>query len=332
MDVISSPPAPGRQPAPVQAEVASKRRAARGESGRGLRLRDIRHGVKVASGLPWILPALVICVGLIYYCIGYTGYISTLNWDGISPNPPSVGFGNYTQIFHDPLFWGALEHTGIFFVGTFVAQTALGLIFAVLLHSKVKLAGLYKVIVFVPVVIAPAIMAPVFREMLAPTGQVDQLLGHIGLGSLAQPWIGQTSTALASIMAITVWEWTGFSFVLYYAAMSQIDESVVEAARLDGAGNLMIVTRIVWPSVAGTTVALGTLSAIGALKTFDIPWLINQAGPNYATNFLGTYIYQMVIQLDHVGYAAALSILLLIVAVVFGVVLQSGWRNRKVMQ
>ncbi|MDA8298257.1 MAG: sugar ABC transporter permease [Actinomycetota bacterium] len=332
MDVISSPSAPGRHPTAAQAEMSPEEGAARGGPRRGLRLRRVREGVKAASGLPWILPALLLCVGLIYYCIGYTGYISSLNWDGISPNPASVGFGNYTAIFHDPLFWGALEHTGIFFAGTFVAQTALGLIFAVLLHSKVRLAGLYKVIVFVPVVIAPAIMAPVFREMLSPTGQVDQVLRHIGLGMLAQPWIGQTSTALPSIMAITVWEWTGFSFVLYYAAISQIDESVVEAARLDGAGNLTVIRRIVWPSVAGTTVALGTLSAIGALKTFDIPWLINQAGPDYATNFLGTYIYQMVIQLDHVGYAAALSILLLFVAVVFGVVLQSGWRNRKVMQ
>ena len=92
-----------------------------------------RRGVKVASGLPWILPALVLCVGLIYYCIGYTGLISTWNWDGISPNPQHVGFGNYTQLFHDPLFWGAVRHTVVFFAVTFTVQTFLGLTFAVLL-------------------------------------------------------------------------------------------------------------------------------------------------------------------------------------------------------
>lgn len=316
----------------VASEQASGMTAVRGGAFGRRRARpgfDLRRGVKAASGLPWILPALVVCVGLIYYCIGYNAYVSTLNWDGISPNPQHVGVGNYAAIFHDPLFWQALEHTGIFFAGTFALQTLLGMVFAVLLHSRIKLAVVYKIVIFVPVVLAPAIMAPVFREMLAPTGQLDQLFHDVGLNFLGnQAWIGQTSTALFSIMMITVWEWTGFSFVLYYAALSQIDDSVVEAARLDGASNVRILTKIVWPSVAGTTVALATLSAIGSLKTFDIPWLINQAGPDYATNFLGTYIYQMVIQLDHVGYASALSILLLTVSVVLGVILQAGWRKR----
>ena len=290
-----------------------------------------RSGLKLAPGLPWILPALVLCVGLIYYCIGYTGLISTWKWDGISPNPQHVGFGNYTELLHDPLFWGAVRHTVVFFAVTFTVQTFLGLTFAVLLHSRIRLAVVYKVIIFIPVVLAPAIMAPVFRAMLAPGGQFNQVLHDVGLGSLAQPWIGQPSTALPALMAITVWQFTGFTFVLYYAAMSQIDQSVLEAARLDGAGNLRVITSIVWPSVAGTTFALATLSVIGALKTFDIPWLVTAAGPNYATNFFGTYIYQEIIQLDNVGYGAALSILLLVTAVVFGVVLQL-WRRRKAVQ
>jgi raffinose/stachyose/melibiose transport system permease protein len=290
--------------------------------------RPRRAGVTLASGLPWILPALVLCVGLIYYCIGYTGLISTWKWDGISPNPQHVGFGNYTQLFHDPLFWGAVRHTVIFFVVTFTVQTFLGLTFAVLLHSRIRLAVVYKVIIFIPVVLAPAIMAPVFRAMLAPEGQFNQLLHAVGLGALAQPWIGQTSTALPALMAITIWEFTGFTFVLYYAAMSQIEPAVLEAARLDGAGNFRIITSIVWPSVAGTTFALATLSVIGALKTFDIPWLVTAAGPDYATNFFGTYIYQQIIQLDNVGYGAALSVILLVIAVAFGVVLQL-WRSRK---
>ena len=77
------------------------------------------RGPRRPRGLPWILPAFVFVVGLIYYCIGYTGYISTLNWDGVSPNPQHVGFANYTQLFHDPVFWDAIRHTSCFFVVTF---------------------------------------------------------------------------------------------------------------------------------------------------------------------------------------------------------------------
>jgi ABC-type sugar transport system permease subunit len=288
-----------------------------------------RKGPRRPPGLPWILPALVLTVGLIYYGIGYTGYISTLNWDGISPGPEHVGANNYTRIVHDPVFWDAVRHTVIFFVVTFVIQTVLGLVFAVILHARLRLAAVYKVIVFVPVVLAPAIMAPVFRHMFAPDGELNAVLHHVGLGGLAQPWIGQTSTALPVIMFITIWEWTGVTFVLYYAAMTQIDPSVLEAARMDGAGNLRTLVSIIWPELRGTTVALAMLGAIGALKTFDVPYLVTIGGPNYATEFLGTYIYRMTIPLSHVGYGAALSIILLVVALIMALVLQLAGRERE---
>jgi raffinose/stachyose/melibiose transport system permease protein len=282
-----------------------------------------RRGLRQPTGLPWIAPAFILVVGIIYYCIIYTGYISTLNWNGTSPNPQHVGFANYTQAFGDPVFWDTIRHTILFFVVTFCVQTAIGFTFAALLHSKVRLAGLYKVIIFTPVVLAPAVMAPVFREIFAANGQFNEVLQHIGLGSLAQPWLAQSSTALPVIMAITIWEFTGVTFVLYFAAMTQIDPEMIEAARIDGADNFKVLTRIVWPNCLGTTFALGILSVIGALKTFDVPYLVTVGGPNYATEFLGTFIYRISIPQAEVGYGAALSILLLILAlggaIIFGI-------------
>jgi raffinose/stachyose/melibiose transport system permease protein len=289
----------------------------------GTRPRRRSRGLRQPSGLPWIAPAFVLVVGIIYYCIFYTGYISTLNWNGTSPNPQHIGWGNYTMAFHDPVFWDTIRHTIVFFVITFCVQTAIGFTFAALLHSKVKLAGLYKVIIFTPVVLAPAVMAPVFREIFSATGQFNTVLDHIGLGSLAQPWLAQSSTALPVIMAITIWEFTGVTFVLYFAAMTQIDPEMIEASRIDGASNFKVLTRIVWPNCRGTTYALGILSVIGALKTFDVPYLVTVGGPNYATEFLGTFIYRISIPQAEVGYGAALSILLLVLAlagaIVFGI-------------
>lgn len=288
-----------------------------------------RRRLRPPTGLPWILPALVLTVGLIYYCVGYTGFVSTLDWDGVSPDPAGVGLHNYSRIFADPIFWKALWHTVIFFLITFGLQTLLGVVFAVLLHSSVKLGVLYKVLIFIPVVLAPAIMAPVFRQIYAPDGEFNWVLDHIGLGHLAQPWIGQPQTALPVIMAITIWQWTGVTFVLYFAAMGQIDSSTLEAARIDGAGNLRVLISIIWPSVRGTTLALAILAAIGALKTFDIPYLVTIGGPNYATEFLGTYIYRMTIPQAHVGYGAALSIILLVVALVIAISFQVRGRERE---
>lgn len=273
-----------------------------------------RNGPRRPSGLPWILPAFAFVVGLVYYCIGYTGYISTLNWDGVSPTPQQVRFANYTQLFHDPVFWEAIRHTLYFFAVTFCVQTAIGFAFAALLHSKVKLPNLYKVIIFIPVVIAPATMAPIFRQVFSATGQFNTVLQDIGLGSLAHPWLAQSSTALPVIMAITIWNFTGVTFILYFAAITQIDQEMLEAARIDGANAFQLLTRIVWPNVRGTTIALAMLSVIGALKTFDVPYLVTLGGPNYATEFLGTFIYRISIPQAEVGYGAAISIMLLILA------------------
>lgn len=268
-------------------------------------------------------------MGLIYYCIGFTGYISTLKWDGASPDPTFVGVKNYVDALNDPVFWGAIGHTVVFFVVTFSVQTILGVVFAALMHSQIRLKVIYKVIVFIPVVLAPAIMAPVFRQIFAADGQFNQILTAVGLGELAQPWLAQSSTALPVIMVITIWEWTGLNFILYYAAMSQIEPEVLEAARMDGAGNIRILASIVWPSVHPTTLAIAMLSAISALKTFDVPYLVTIGGPNYATEFLGTLIYRVSIPLAKVGYGAAISVLLLVLALAGAIILQLRGRNRE---
>jgi raffinose/stachyose/melibiose transport system permease protein len=286
------------------------------------------RAVRRPQGFLWILPALVVSVAVVYYCIGYTGYISTLDWNGISPNPDQVGVGNYIDLFADPVFWGTIGRTAVFFIATFVLQTGLGFVWAAILHSGLFLSRLYKVFVFVPLVIAPAIMAPVFREVYAADGVFNGILGSVGLGFLEQPWLAQSLTAFPVVISIQVWQFTGLAFILYYAAMSQLDQEVLEAARVDGAGNLRTLISIVWPQMKGTTVALAIVTAINSLKNFDVPYLVTSGGPNFATEFLATMIYRQSIPLGNVGYAAAISIVLLVLAVSSGIILQRSGRER----
>jgi ABC-type sugar transport system permease subunit len=279
------------------------------------------------SGLPWVLPAFIFVVGIVYYSVAYTGYISTLDWDGLSPTATAVGLGNFTDMLADPIFWASIQHTAIFWVVTFTVQTALGFVLAAIMHSRVKFPTLHKVIIFVPTVLAPATMAPVFRMFFADDGMANDILRAIGLDNLAHSWLADATTALPVLMLITVWQWTGLWFLLYYAAMSQIEPELIEAARLDRAGNLRALWHIVWPGCRGTTVSLAMLSFIGALKTFDIPYLVTTGGPYYSTEFLGTYIYRIGIRQAHIGYAAAISIVLLVLAVAGAIII--GRLNRK---
>ena len=270
---------------------------------------------------------MIYSVGILYYCIGYTGYMSTLDWDGTSPLQDPVGLANFAKMLRDPVFWGALGHTVIFFIVTFVVQVALGILFACLLHSRLYLKTVYKVLIFIPVVLATATVAPVFRLIYAPDGVLNGMLTAVGLGQLAQPWFANGTFALIIVISVQIWQSTGVVFVLYFAAIGQIDPTVVEAARIDGAGDLRIIRSIVLPGVQGTTIAIATLSAIGSLKTFDIPFLITGGGPSYATEFLGTLIYRVSISFAQVGYGAALSIVLLVLAIGTAIIIRTGGRR-----
>jgi len=281
------------------------------------------------NGLAWILPAMVVSVGLLYYCIGYTGYISTLSWDGASPLRRFVGLANYRRMLGDPVFRGALWHTVVFFIVTFVAEVILGIVFAALLHSRLYLRTLYKILIFVPAVLATTTTAPVFRVIYAQDGALNDVLQAVGLGAYAQPWIATGVFPLLIVISMQVWQSTGVVFVLYYAAMGQVEDEILEAARIDGASDLRILVSIVWPGVRGTTTAIAILTAIGSLKTFDIPFLVTSGGPNYTTEFLGTQIYRVSVSYSQVGYGAALSIVLLVLALGTALIINVGGRREK---
>ncbi len=266
------------------------------------------------NGFFWILPAFLFLVIIIYYSIFYTFNLSTIEWDGLSHEMERVGLDNFTKMFKDKVFWKCIQNTVVYFAITFVIQNFLGFIFAAILHSDVKLPTVHKCLIFIPTILAPSTMAPVFRLMFSPQGMLQSFFTKVGI-PITVDWLSKPNTALFVLMAVVIWEFTGMSFILYYAAMSQIDKEVLEAAQIDGAGELRILWTMVFPFCKGTTVSLAMLGVIGALKTFDIPYLITTGGPNHATEFLGTYIYRQGIRQSHLGYAAALSVMLLVMAV-----------------
>ena len=267
------------------------------------------------NGLPWILPAFLFLVVVIYFSSGFTFDLSAYNWDGLSPVKEFWGWENYRRLFNDKVFWKCLSNTVIYFIITFVIQNVLGFMFAAILHSDVKFPTVHKCLIFIPTIIAPATMAPVFRLLFSPQGMLQSIFKTLHI-PITVDWLSNPRTALFVLMSVAIWEFTGMSFILYFAAMSQIDHEMLEAARIDGAGDLKVIWSMVVPYCKGTTISLAMLGVIGALKTFEIPYLITTGGPNHATEFLGTYIYRQGIRNAHLGYAAALSVTLLVLAVI----------------
>ncbi|RFA20573.1 carbohydrate ABC transporter permease [Subtercola boreus] len=303
-----------------------------GHSGPNARGAKRRTSHLVPGGLVWILPGFIISVGLIYYSIVYSGYLSFFDWGGGRSKMIPAGFDNYVQAFTDPTFYTALRNTVIYFVAVFAVQVVGGVLFAAVMHSKIFFANVYKVIVVIPVVVAPATLAPAHIQAWQTDGTVNQILEAIGLGSLAQGWIGQSTTSLVVVTLVGCWGSVGFGFILFYAGMAQIDPEMLEAARIDGAGNLRLLFSVVLPNLKPITISLAILNFITALKLFDNVWLITQGGPAHSSEFLGTMIYAETAGTGrNLGYAATLSVILLVIAVSVSVIIQLRSRERKAL-
>lgn len=300
--------------APITQKRDSLTQEQENSSARSLRRRQLFRA------LAYLLPALIIIVGIVYFSAFYNMWVSTVDWNGIDPNPESVGLGNYKSIAADPIFWGALSHVAIFGVLTIVVQMVFGFILAVVLSGPIVGKTVYKALVFIPVVLAPAAVSTAFRQFLRPDGQVNDLLGFFGLDWLQHAWIADPDVALYALAGVNIFQWTGFSFILYQAALSQVDTQTLEAAEIDGAGWFRTIRSVVLPQVRPTHLTLILTGIIGSLKTFDIVFLITGGGPGRSTEFLTTYIYKQSIMQFHVGYGGALSIVMLILALALTVV------------
>jgi raffinose/stachyose/melibiose transport system permease protein len=264
----------------------------------------------------YVLPVVVLSGALIYFCIGFNAYASLTDWNGLT-RMNFIGLQNYVDLFNDRTFWIALRNTLVFMVATVSVQAALGLLVAVIAKERLVGSSVYKAIFFLPISMAPAIIATVFKYMLeANYGSLNETLralGILGQGDVIQ-WLG-TDLGLLSIIVINVFQWMGFSMMIYFAALMSVPEEIYEAAMIDGAGWWRRLWSITIPSVRGTTSVLVILGIVGSLKTFDIVWLTTGGGPGVSTQFLTTFLYQERAN-RQAGYASAIGMVILVVAFV----------------
>jgi raffinose/stachyose/melibiose transport system permease protein len=268
------------------------------------------------ANLLYLAPMASLLGAFVYFAIGYTLNLSLYQWDGIGPNPLYIGLENYSKLLKDPFFWEAVEHTVILGLVVLLLQNGIGFALAILIRVKVRLRTFYSLLFFVPVVLAPAVLAYVFRRLLDPTSEASQFATSIGLDGLVHAWLGDPNTVLFAICGIIIWEYAGFSFLLYTAGLTQIDPMIYEAARLDGASLFQLARRIAFPLLRRTHVTLMILSIVGAMKIFEIVYLTTGGGPNRASEFVSTYLYQKAIPEFAAGYGAAIAVVLITAALI----------------
>lgn len=268
----------------------------------------------------YILPVVIISGVLIYFSIGFTLFASLTDWNGLT-RMNLIGLENYTNLMQDRTFWIALRNTLVFMVATVSIQAALGLLVAVIAKERVPGSNFFKALFFLPIAMAPAIIATVFRYMLeANFGSLNEslrALGLLGQGEVIE-WLGR-DLGVWSIVVINIFQWMGFSMMIYFAGLMSIPDEIYEAATIDGAGWWRKLWSITIPSLRGTTSVLIILGIVGALKTFDIVWLTTGGGPGDSTQFLSTFLYQERSNRE-AGYASAIGMVILILAFILSLV------------
>lgn len=264
---------------------------------------------------------LVLCVGIVLIgSLGFNIVNSFYDWNGLTPEKTYIGIKNYKQFFSSDIFWIIMKNTLINFIFGVGLHMFFGLIWAYILKFSIfgkNLTAIVRTIVFFPVVLSPALIAYMFAKFYEPTfGSFNTILRSIGLESLTSSWTSDPKISLACIIFVVVWEWTGLDMVMYTSGLSGISQEVFESAQIDGANHFVLFTKIVFPLLKQSHVTLTILGAIGALKMFDLTWIMTKGGPGNVTEFFSTHIYKMGLESSRVGYASAVGNVLFIIAFV----------------
>ena len=244
-------------------------------------------------------------------------WLSLTSWDGVSA-PAFVGFGNFADLFSDPIFRDSALNTLIWLVLFGGLSAVGGLALALLLQREGKGVGFYRAALFTPVVFSLVATSLIWQALYQPDGLLNKLLGGLGLESWQHAWLADPDTALYAVLVPALWRQVGYVMVLYLAGLKGIDPSLFEAAKIDGAGRWQQFRYVTWPQLRSVNSVVLSVIIIDSLRSFDVVWSMTKGGPYHNSELLSTYMYAEAFQSLRLGYASALAVVIFVLA--FGVI------------
>ncbi len=267
---------------------------------------------QLVAGYGLIIPTIFYFAVFILFPIAYSIWLSFLNWDGMSPDARYIGFNNYIRLLSTSRFWNSMAVTGYYVIGLVPLRMICALFLAILLNQKIRGVAFYRTLYFMPVVTSMVAVSMVFLWIFDPTwGIANWILNTLGLPS--SQWLADPTTAMPSLILMSVWKSVGYDMVIYLAGLQGIPDVYYEAAKIDGAGRWAQLRHITWPLLAPTTFFILVTAIIGATQVFDSVFVMTQGGPLESTSVIVYYLYQEAFRFFHMGYAAAIAWVLFLV-------------------
>ena len=282
------------------------------------RRRVRRH--ESATAWVFVSPAVVIILGLSVVPVLWSLLLSFQANDLVTPSR-WVGLDNYDALVQDPNFGQAVRNTLVYTALYAPLSVVIGLALALALNRRIRLVGLYRTLFFVPFVVSATAQGVLFSFILDPQfGAANSLLHHLGLS--AQGFLTDPGQALLVLLAISLWSGSGFCVVVYLAALQDVPPTLIEAARLDGAGRWRLLRHVVLPSLTPVSVFLLLWQTINALQVFDLVYVTTKGGPLGSTTVIVYFIWDQAFKNFTAGYGAAAAYVLAVALIVIAVVLR----------
>lgn len=261
----------------------------------------------------FLLPTIVLYGVFTVYPIVGSYWYSFVEWNGFEAAKTFVGLANYVEALHDPLFWNAFRITVLFTVVAVPIKVFSGFLLAMVLNSpRMPWKGFFRTGFFLPVVTTTAIVGVVMQFIFDPTsGPVNQVLLTLGIVDQGVNFLGDSDTALWTVVAVFVWKWFGQTLIYWLAALQTIPNELYEAASIDGASSARTTWSITLPLLKPFTIIITLLTLEGTLHVFDLMLTMTGGGPFFATQVLEIFIYEQAFaaSVPRLGYASAVAVL-----------------------
>mgnify|MGYP000621433379 CR=1 FL=1 len=259
-----------------------------------------------------IIPALILLFAVILFPLAYSLFISFFDYTLVHPTFEDFLFlENYLKAFQDTYFWNSVFVTLIFTIGVVLLEFIIGFILAYYLNKDVKYKNVFFSILIIPMLMTPVAVGLIWRMILHPQqGILNYLLGLVGIPAFA--WLGNKYLALPTVMLVDIWHQVPFMMLLMLAGLVSLPKRPYEAAKIDGASRLQMFRYITLPLMKPTIIVAVLIRTIIAFRTYDLVYIMTKGGPGVRTDILSYYIYKRAFAFMDIGFASALSYILLL--------------------
>ena len=266
----------------------------------------------------FLLPAVAVLIVFFFIPFFQTFGLSFFDYSSSIYNPTFNGVDNYIKLFKEPIFYKVMFNTFMYLIIAVPFLVTFPLFLAILINQKIRAITLYKILLYLPVIVSIVVAAIAFKWLYAGQGILNYLLSLFHIKPIG--WLVDTNWALFSVAVVTIWKGIGYYMMIYLASLMSVPQDLYEACDIDGANFLTKHLTVTIPHIMPTIALVSTISTISAMKVFAEIYVMTKGGPLNSTKTIVYYIYERAFENLDLGYASALAVVLLVVVMIFSLI------------